>query len=85
MGYGVSIAIPESWSLDFAVPICFIALTAPLLRSLPHIIAALTSCAMAVAFAWVPWSLGIVIAALIAMAVGAQAELFLKRQANRAT
>ena len=73
-------AIPESWSLDFAVPICFIALTAPLLRSLSHVVAALTSCAMAIAFAWVPWSLGLLIAAIIAMIVGAQTELFLLRR-----
>jgi len=73
-------AIPESWSLDFAVPICFIALTAPLLRSLSHVVAALTSCAMAIAFAWVPWSLGLFIAAIIAMIVGAQTELFLRRR-----
>lgn len=73
-------AIPESWSLDFAVPICFIALTAPLLRSLSHVVAALASCAMAIAFAWVPWSLGLLIAAIIAMIVGAQTELFLRRR-----
>ena len=73
-------AIPESWSLDFAVPICFIALTAPLLRSLPHVVAALASCAMAIAFAWVPWSLGLFIAAIIAMVVGAQAELIVRRR-----
>jgi len=73
-------AIPESWSLDFAVPICFIALTAPLLRSLSHVVAALTSSAMAIAFAWVPWSLGLFIAAIIAMIVGAQTELFLRRR-----
>ncbi|SHI05917.1 AzlC family ABC transporter permease [Marivita hallyeonensis] len=77
-------AIPDSWSLDFAVPVCFIALTAPLLRSLPHVVAALTSCAMAIAFGWVPWSLGIIFAALIAMAVGAQTELYLKRREARA-
>jgi 4-azaleucine resistance transporter AzlC len=77
-------AIPASWSLDFAVPVCFIALTAPLLRSLPHVITALTSCVMAIAFAWVPWSLGLIIAALIAMVAGAQAELFLKRRKAQA-
>jgi len=73
-------AIPESWSLDFAVPVCFIALTAPLLRSLSHVVAALTSCAMAIAFAWVPWSLGLFIAEIIAMIVGAQTELFIRRR-----
>jgi predicted branched-subunit amino acid permease len=83
VGAVVGQAIPESYSLDFAVPICFIALTAPLLRSLPHVIAALTSCVAAMAFAWVPWSLGLILAALTAMIVGAQAELYLKRRQAR--
>lgn len=73
-------AIPPSLSLDFAVPVCFTALLAPLLRSAPHVIAAFASCIAAVSFAWLPWSLGIVVAALIAMAVGAQAELLLSRR-----
>ena len=83
VGAVVGQAIPESYSLDFAVPICFIALTAPLLRSLPHVIAALVSCVAAIAFAWVPWSLGLIFAALTAMIVGAQAELFLRRRTER--
>ena len=80
VGAIVGQAIPESYSLDFAVPICFIALTAPLLRSLPHVIAALTSGVAALAFAWVPWSLGLILAAVVAMIVGAQTELYLKRR-----
>ena len=73
-------AIPASWSLDFAVPVCFIALVAPMLRSAPHIVAALAACAGAVAFAWLPWSLGIFVAATLGILAGAQAELFLKRR-----
>ncbi len=83
VGAVVGQAIPESYSLDFAVPICFIALTAPLLRSLPHVIAALVSCVAAIGFAWVPWSLGLIFAALTAMIVGAQDELFLRRRTER--
>jgi predicted branched-subunit amino acid permease len=79
VGAVVGQAIPASYSLDFAVPICFIALTAPL----PHVIAALVSCVAAIAFAWVPWSLGLIFAALTAMITGAQAELFLRRRAER--
>ena len=73
-------AIPASWSLDFAVPVCFIALVAPMLRSAPHVVAALAACAGAVAFAWLPWSLGIFVAATLGILAGAQAELFLKRR-----
>jgi len=84
LGALVGQAIPAGYMLDFAVPVCFIALTAPLLRSLPHILAALASCVAAIAFAWVPWSLGLLVAAAIAMVVGAQAELALRRSQARA-
>lgn len=76
-------AIPASLSLDFAVPVCFIALTAPLLRSGPHHVAALVSLIAGIALAWVPWSLGMIIAAGLALVAGAQTELYLKRRANR--
>lgn len=80
LGALIGAAIPASLQLDFAVPVCFIALTAPLLRSAPHVVAALVSVVASIAFAWVPWSLGLIIAALIAMIAGAQAELWLKRR-----
>ena len=75
IGAVLGASIPESYSLDFAVPICFIALTAPLLRTLPHVIAALVSIIAALSLTWVPYSLGLIIAAIIAMIVGAYAEL----------
>jgi predicted branched-subunit amino acid permease len=75
VGAWVGQAIPASYSLDFAVPICFIALSTA--------VAVLAACVAAIAFAWVPWSLGLVLAALTAMIAGAQAELFLKRRQAR--
>ncbi len=80
VGAVVGQAIPPSYSLDFAVPVCFIALTAPLLRSGPHVLAAFVAGIASLLFAWVPWSLGLVIAALLGLVAGAQAELFLRRQ-----
>lgn len=74
-------AIPASLSPDFAVPVCFIALLAPMLRSLPHVAAAGVSVAGALAFAWVPWNLGLLVAAAMAMATGAWVELALARRA----
>ncbi|PTW51980.1 MULTISPECIES: AzlC family ABC transporter permease [Rhodovulum] len=73
-------AIPAEFSLDFAVPVCFIALTAPLIRSLPHAVAALVSALAALALAWLPWSLGLPVAALVAMITGAQTERLLQRR-----
>jgi predicted branched-subunit amino acid permease len=80
LGAVIGEAIPASLSLDFAVPVCFIALTAPLLRSAPHVFAALVAALMALAFAWLPWSLGLIVAALSGLIAGAQAELFLRRR-----
>ena len=82
MGALVGQAIPTAFSLDFAVPVCFIALTAPLVRSGPHVIAALVAGITALAFAWVPWSLGLLIAAALGVFVGGQAEIFLARRAQ---
>ena len=77
-------AIPESYALDFAVPITFLAITGPMLRSLPHVLAALVSIAAALGFAWLPYGSGLLIAAVLAMAVGATAEVMLeqRRQAH---
>ncbi|PIE10175.1 MAG: branched-chain amino acid transporter AzlC [Rhodobacterales bacterium] len=67
-------AIPESWALDFAVPICFIAMFAPMLRTLPHVAAAVTSVVAALLFAGLPSGFGLIVAGLVAMAVGAEVE-----------
>lgn len=83
VGALVGQGIPPEFSLDFAVPVCFIALTAPLIRSLPHVIATGVAVVASLAFAWMPWSLGLFCAALLAMAAGAQAELYLRRRVAR--
>lgn len=84
-GAVVGQAVPASWSLDFAVPVCFIALVAPLLRTGPHRVAALVAGVAALGFAWVPWSLGLIIAALAGIVAGARAELWLAARQERAT
>lgn len=67
-------AIPPEFSLDFAIPICFIALVAPALRSAAHFVAASVSLLAALALAWVPYSLGLIVAAALAMMAGAETE-----------
>jgi len=66
--------IPPEFALDFAVPISFLALVAPALKTLAHVAAALTSIILAIALAFVPFGLGLIIAAMIAMCVGAFVE-----------
>jgi len=67
-------AIPAEYALDFAVPITFIALVAPSLRSLPHLVAAFISVAVALSLAWMPYNSGLMFAAILAMISGAAVE-----------
>ncbi len=75
-------AIPPQYALDFAVPITFIALVAPMLRSLPHVAAALVSVIAALALAGLPFDMGLIVAALLAMMTGAQVERLIARRSR---
>lgn len=67
-------ALPDGLELDFAMPILFLALVGPMLKTLAHLAAAVTSVAAAMVFAFLPTGIGILLAALLAMAVGAEIE-----------
>ncbi|MEL6550458.1 MAG: AzlC family ABC transporter permease [Pseudomonadota bacterium] len=69
-------AVPEALALDFALPIVFLALIAPALRTAAHVAAAGTSIVVALLLAWLPFSLGLLVAAISAMIVGARVELW---------
>lgn len=73
-------AIPPEFALDFAVPITFIALVAPALRTPAHIVAALVSISLSLVFAGLPYNLGLLLAAVTAMVAGAQTELWQERR-----
>ena len=72
--------IPPGFAIDFALPITFIAIMAPMLRTLAHVAAAVTSIVAALALSVLPYNAGLLIAAALAMAVGAQVELWLGRR-----
>lgn len=74
-------AIPEGLALDFAVPITFLALFAPSMRSLPHLAAAIVSVVVSLALAWLPYNLWLLVAALLAMVTGALVEAWMERKA----
>jgi predicted branched-subunit amino acid permease len=74
-------AIPAEWGLDFAVPITFLALTAPALRTLAHVLAALASVTVVLLLAGLPWNLGLLVAGLAGMMVGAETERRMARVA----
>jgi len=69
-------SIPTSGGLDFALPIAFIAMMGPMLRTPAHVIAALTACIVAIPAAWLPFNLGLIIAGLAGMLAGSRAELW---------
>ena len=83
LGAVIGQQIPPYLSMDFAVPVCFIAIVAPALRSIPHVVAALTSIAAMLLLHDLPWSLGLPVSALLAMVAGAQTELYQRRTAAR--
>lgn len=80
LGALVGQSIPKEYSLDFAIPICFISLVAPMLRSLPHLVSALVSVIVALLLVWMPYNLWLIVAAIIAMMAGAQTELWMIRR-----
>ncbi len=72
--------IPQDYALDFAVPITFLALVGPMLKTAAHVAAAFTSVALTLALSFLPYNLGLIVAALVAMMVGAQVELMVERR-----
>ncbi|MCZ8154317.1 MAG: AzlC family ABC transporter permease [Rhodobacteraceae bacterium] len=71
-------AIPPDYALDFALPITFLAMVAPMLRSLPHLAAAGVSILLSLLLAGMPYGTGLLVAASIAMAAGAGLERWLE-------
>lgn len=79
----VGAALPEWLALDFALPICFLAIVGPMLRTFAHMVAAFASVVLALAFAWMPFGLGLLVAAVLAMTAGALTEITAERRAGR--
>ena len=77
----VGTGIPSSFALDFALPITFIAMLGPMLRTLAHLAAALVSAVLALAFAGLPAGVGLLLAGLAAMISGALVETWQERRA----
>ncbi len=66
--------VPADLPIDFAIPITFLALIVPMLRTAPHVAAALVSIIGTLVFSFLPFNLGLLVAAFLAMAVGAELE-----------
>jgi predicted branched-subunit amino acid permease len=79
LGYFAGHVVPAGWSLDFAVPLCFIALVGPLLRSAPVIVAAIVGGVAVVALDGLPMKLNLIAAGLAGIAAGTLADLARER------
>lgn len=66
--------IPASWSLDFAVPLTFIALVVPALRGRASYAAAAVAGMVSVAALGLPFRVGLILAALVGIVVGMVVE-----------
>ncbi|WP_050604023.1 AzlC family ABC transporter permease [Ruegeria sp. 6PALISEP08] len=80
LGAVLGAQIPESWALDFALPITFLAMIGPMMRTFAHVVAALVAIAVSLLTVVIPFNLGLLIAGSAGMIAGAQAELILERR-----
>lgn len=80
IGAVVGSQIPPEYAIDFALPITFLAMVAPMLRTLAHIVTALTSVVASLALTFMPAGTGLLVAGILAMIAGAQTELWMTRR-----
>lgn len=83
IGYFAGNLIPPAWSLDFAVPLCFIALVAPLLRDAPLVVAALVGGVAVIALDGMPMKLNLIVAGVLGIAAGTLADFARERWTAR--
>lgn len=73
-GYWLGNILPASWSLDFVVPLCFLALLVPAIEDRATRLAAAASAVAVIALDALPMRLSLICAGLIGIAVGLLAE-----------
>jgi len=83
IGYFAGNLIPASWSLEFAVPLCFLALVAPLLRDAPTILAAVVAAGAVVLLGALPMNLNLIAAGIAGIIAGTCADLTRERWTRR--
>ena len=74
VGVFLGAVIPESWPLDFAVPLTFIALVVPALRDRASVSAGVIAGVVAVLAVGMPLKLGLIAATIIGIVVGLWVE-----------
>jgi predicted branched-subunit amino acid permease len=70
LGIFLGTMIPKQWSLDFAIPLVFIAIVMPALATRSHWVTAITASVAALFTAALPLKLGLIAAAITGVAIG---------------
>jgi predicted branched-subunit amino acid permease len=83
IGFFAGNVIPAAWSLEFAVPLCFLALVAPLLRDMPNIAAAVVAGIAVVVLEGLSMKLNLIAAGVIGIVAGTLADLMRERWTRR--
>lgn len=76
-GMALGSAVPASWSLEFAIPLTFMALLVLAIRDRPGLVAAVVGGAVAVAAVSLPYNLGLLVGALAGVIAGMVSERWL--------
>ena len=76
-------AIPADFALDFAVPITFLAMAAPMIRTPAHAAAAGVAVISVLALHWLPYGTGLLVAGAAGMVAGALIEILTHSKAWR--
>ena len=74
VGILIGAQVPAGWSLDFAMPLTFIAMVVPMIRTRAHGLAALVAGVSGALAIGLPYKLGLLLAAVAGIGVGMAAE-----------
>jgi len=80
-GIALGARIPESWSLDFALPLTFLAILVPQLKDRSSVASTVVAGVLSVALAGLPLKLGLIASILIGVAGGAALDRLLTQPA----
>ncbi len=70
LGIFLGSSLPASWPLEFALPLTFIAMVVPVLKTRPAVASAISAGVTALAAYSLPYKLGLIVAAVVGIAVG---------------
>ena len=76
VGIALGARVPETLSLEFAIPLTFLALLMPTLRDKPSFVAAISAGLLAVGLVGLPYRLGLILSAMIGVGIAIALEVF---------